>query len=141
MMRTPKQRSLQVVMAVHTLIYRLSQGQWLNVDGHIILLSTLGRRSGQLRTAPLFCIRDGEAYVVIGSYGGNTHHPAWYLNLQARPRALVVDRGQTWLASAEDVTGNDYERLWNLLVLANPTYQQYRARTTRQLPIIRLHPQ
>lgn len=134
-------RSLQFAMAVHTLLYRLSQGQWLSLNGQIILVSTIGRRSGQLRTVPLYCVRDGAAYVVIGSYGGNQRHPAWYHNLQARPRALVVDRNQTWTVTAETVSGPDYERFWDMLASANPTYHQYRARTTRQLPIIRLHPQ
>lgn len=59
-------RLLQFAMATHTLIYRLSRGRLLNVGDHIILLTTMGRKSGQLRTAPLYSVRDGDAYVVIG---------------------------------------------------------------------------
>lgn len=129
---------LQFGMAVHTLVYRLSGGRLLNVNDQIILLGTLGRRSGKLRTVPLFSVRDGTAYVVIGSYGGSDAHPAWYYNLQARPHALVIDRTQQRAVTATFVGGADYERLWDLLVTANPAYADYRMRTTRRLPIVRL---
>jgi deazaflavin-dependent oxidoreductase (nitroreductase family) len=133
-----KKRVLQLVMTLHTLIYRLSGGRLLNVAERIILLSTLGRRSGMLRTAPLFSIRDSEAYVVIGSYGGSDAHPAWYYNLQTRPYALLYDRNRQLAVNAIFVSGAEYERLWALLVAANPTYAEYRKRTTRRLPIVRL---
>ncbi len=133
-----QKRFLQLVMALHTLIYRLSDGRLLNVGDQIILLSTLGRRSNQLRTAPLFSVRDGDAYVVIGSYGGGAVHPAWYHNLRARPHALVVDRARQFPVSATFVQGAEYDRLWTILVAANPTYAEYRSRTTRELPIVRL---
>jgi F420H(2)-dependent quinone reductase len=140
-MKTLNLRLFQLAMAVHVLVYRLSRGRLLNVANQIILLSTLGRKSGQLRSVPLFCIRDGAAYVVIGSYGGSEAHPAWYHNLQARPRALVTDRGQTIPLSAEVVAGAEYDRLWAQLGAANSAYEQYRSRTTRVLPIVRLRPQ
>lgn len=139
-MKTLNLRFFQLAMAVHVLVYRLSGGRLLNVGNQIILLSTLGRKSGQLRSVPLFCIRDGAAYVVIGSYGGSEHHPAWYHNLQACPRALVNDCGQHRPVSAEVVAGAEYERLWSLLTAANAAYEQYRSRTSRVLPIVRLHP-
>lgn len=133
-------RLLRFWMAAHVLVYRLSRGRLLNIGDHIILLSTLGRRSGQLRTAPLYSVRDGDSYVVIGSYGGGETHPAWYHNVQSRPRALVADRGRTLLVRAESVTGAEYDRLWGLLCAANPAYERYRGRTARVLPIVRLRP-
>jgi F420H(2)-dependent quinone reductase len=140
-MKTLNLRIFQLAMAIHILFYRLSHGRLLNVGDHIILLSTIGRKSGQLRTVPLYCVRDGEAYVIIGSYGGGAQHPAWYHNLQARPRALVADRSQLLPVAAEVVAGTEYARLWELLSAANPAYEQYRSRTSRVLPIVRLHPQ
>jgi deazaflavin-dependent oxidoreductase (nitroreductase family) len=136
-----RKRFLQGVMAIHALIYRLSAGRLLNVDGQIILLSTIGRRSGQVRTAPLFCVRDGAAYVVIGSYGGSDTHPAWYYNLLAHPQALLTDGARRIPVTASFAAGAEYERLWGLLVAANPAYAEYRSRTVRQLPIVRLEPQ
>jgi deazaflavin-dependent oxidoreductase (nitroreductase family) len=135
-----RKRFLQGVMAIHALIYRLSAGRLLNVDDQIILLSTIGRRSGQMRTAPLFCVRDGAAYVVIGSYGGSDTHPAWYYNLLAHPQALITDGARRIAATASFAAGAEYERLWGLLAAANPAYAEYRSRTTRQLPIVRLEP-
>jgi F420H(2)-dependent quinone reductase len=131
-------RIFQLAMALHGLVYRLSRGRLLNVGNQIILLSTIGRKSKQLRTVPLFSVRDGAAYVVIGSYGGNATHPAWYHNLLAYPYALINDRGQSFALHAEVVTGAEYARLWAQLCAANPTYEQYRSRTTRVLPIVRL---
>lgn len=133
-------RFLQFGMAVHTLIYRLSSGRLLNVDDHIVLLTTMGRKSGQLRTAPLYSVRDGDAYIIIGSYGGNAAHPAWYHNLQAYPQALVTDRGLTRQVAVEIVDGAEYERLWTMLTEHNPAYMQYRERTARVLPIVCLRP-
>jgi len=133
-------RFLQFGMAVHVLVYRLPGGQLLNVDDHIVLLTTVGRKSGQLRTAPLYSVRDGEAYVIIGSYGGSATHPAWYHNLQACPRALVTDQGLILPVVAEIADGAEYERLWALLTVDNPNYLRYRERTTRVLPIVRLRP-
>ncbi|NCC35689.1 MAG: nitroreductase family deazaflavin-dependent oxidoreductase [Chloroflexia bacterium] len=132
-------RLLQLAMFIHTLIYRLSHGRLLNVGDHIILLTTIGRKSGQMRTVPLYSVHDGDAYVVIGSYGGADAHPAWYHNLQARAHALVTDRGQTLPVSATVVEGAEYERLWAVLTTENPNYERYRSRTARAIPIVRLH--
>lgn len=139
-MAVQTKRLLQFGMAVHTLIYRLSSGRLLNVGNHIVLLTTMGRKSGQLRTAPLYSVRDGDAYIIVGSYGGNATHPAWYHNLQAYPHALVTDRGHTRQVTVEIVEGTAYERLWDLLTEHNPAYLQYRERTTRVLPIVCLRP-
>ncbi len=133
-------RLLQLFVAVHILIYRLSRGRLLNVRDHIVLLTTLGRKSGRLRTAPLFSVRDGAAYIVLGSYGGADIHPAWFHNLQARPRALLTDRGLTLPVTAELADEAEYDRLWAQLSAENPSFEQYRGRTARTLPIVRLRP-
>jgi deazaflavin-dependent oxidoreductase (nitroreductase family) len=69
-------------------VFRLTHGRLMsNVRGMpILLLTTLGRRSGRRRTTPLMYLRDGEDYVIIASNLGRLHHPAWFYNLQASPR-------------------------------------------------------
>lgn len=139
-MRVMTTRLLQAWMAFHTLVYRLSGGRLLGLGGRIVLLGTLGRRTGRLRTAPLFSVRDGAAYVVVGSYAGGPAHPAWYTNLLACPRALLNDGARTFPVAARVAEGADYERLWDLLCAANPAYAGYRGRTPRVLPIVCLEP-
>lgn len=133
-------RLLRGWMAFHTLVYRLSGGRLLGLGGRIVLLGTLGRRTGRLRTAPLFSVRDGAAYVVVGSYGGGPQHPAWYVNLLACPRALLTDGARTFPVAARVAEGADYTRLWERLCAANPAYRRYRGRTSRMLPIVCLEP-
>jgi deazaflavin-dependent oxidoreductase (nitroreductase family) len=121
------------------LTYRLSGGS-LGRPG-ILLLTTTGRKSGKQRTVPLRYVRDGQDYVVVGSNAGRPKHPAWYLNLQARPQARI-QVGRTHLTvTARTVPLQERQRLWEKLVAFDSGYEQLMDRTTRILPIVRLAPQ
>ena len=122
----------------HRRLYRRTGGR--GVVGHalgvdMLLLRTTGRRSGRSRTVPLGAIRDGEAWVVVGSYGGRDVDPAWVLNLRAEPRALVRFRGVRVAVLAHEADPTEAERLWPLVSAAYPGYQLYRERTTRTVPL------
>src|SRR5262245_62487452 len=82
---------LALVTWVHSAIYRLSGGR---VGGRLsgmpmLLLTTRGRRSGRERTLPLLYVADEKGWVVVASNAGDDRHPAWWLNLRARPEARV----------------------------------------------------
>lgn len=106
-----------------------------------LVLTTTGRRTGKPRSSPLLQIRDGEAYVVVGSNFGQTRPPSWSLNLLANPTAEVTIKGQRIPVRAEVAAGAERERLWRLLVTEWPAYQAYMERASgRDFPIFRLVP-
>src|ERR687890_118926 len=96
-MSTPNKRSTLVKLAwkvgsgVHTGLYRATGGKLGGRMGKnpILLLNTVGRKSGKKRVTPLLYVVDGEDYVIIASQGGAPTHPAWYLNLMANQDATV----------------------------------------------------
>ncbi|GIE89002.1 nitroreductase/quinone reductase family protein [Actinoplanes regularis] len=106
-----------------------------------LLLTTIGRRSGQQRQSPLQFVAEGDAYVVVGSNWGGPNAPAWVHNLRANPRATVTVGGRDIAVEAREATDDDRERLWQLFVDQWPGYARYRERAAhRTLRIFRLVP-
>ena len=134
--------TVKALSALHRAVFRVTRGRLggrlPSVDGSMLLLTTTGRRSGRLHTVPLLYLRDGSDLAVIASYGGRNHHPDWYLNLVADPRGEVEIGGGRCEVAAAPVVGPDRQRLWRDAVAAYPGYEQYRARTDREIPIVRL---
>jgi deazaflavin-dependent oxidoreductase (nitroreductase family) len=128
---------------VHRWMYEASDGRVgaRSSQGPILLLHTVGRRSGQPRTTPLLYMRDGEDFVVVGSNGGRPEPPAWFLNLEADPKATVRDGRRTLSVVAETVGPDDRGALWSRLHEFYPGWSHYQTLTDRHLPAIRLRPQ
>ncbi|MGW0395958.1 nitroreductase family deazaflavin-dependent oxidoreductase [Streptomyces sp. NPDC003042] len=101
-----------------------------------LLLTTRGRKSGQLRRTALAYVRDGDAYVLTASNAGADRHPAWYLNLTADPAVTLQVGAETFPATARRATPAETDRLWPLVVAAMPSYESYRQATTRDIPLI-----
>ncbi|MCC6848656.1 MAG: nitroreductase family deazaflavin-dependent oxidoreductase [Deltaproteobacteria bacterium] len=105
-----------------------------------LLLTTVGRKSGEPRTVALVFLQHGEDMVIVASLAGYDQHPAWYLNLQADPRCRVQrDRHQT---AAVARTANDAERrdLWPKLNAVLPLWGHFQSGTDRPFPIVILSP-
>jgi deazaflavin-dependent oxidoreductase (nitroreductase family) len=117
-------------------LYRLTRGGV--GKGWMLLLTTRGRKTGARRTTPLRYVRDGDAYVVVGSNWGKPNMPAWYLNLQADPHAEIQVGARRIPVEAHTVHLEERQRLWDILVQSYPPYDQYLQKTTRILPIVRL---
>ncbi|HEY4606789.1 MAG TPA: nitroreductase family deazaflavin-dependent oxidoreductase [Acidimicrobiia bacterium] len=128
--------------AIHKAMYRLTGGVVGRrlVDNDILLLTTIGRRSGRRHTVPLLYLSDRDRVVVIASYGGRDRHPEWYLNLVAEP--MVVARIAATPRSFQARTASPAERgrLWPVVVAAYPGYAEYQTRTARQIPLVILEP-
>lgn len=105
-----------------------------------LILTTVGRRSGQRRSTPLYFGRDGDRYVVIGSFGGLPTHPAWYLNLQADPNVVVQVKGERFAARARTATGHERQRLWDMMADMFPKYREYQATANREIPVVVVEP-
>jgi deazaflavin-dependent oxidoreductase (nitroreductase family) len=103
-----------------------------------LLLTTRGRKSGELRRTALVYERDGGRYVLAASNRGADHHPAWYLNLLADPYVTVQAGTETFAARARPATVAERPHLWRLMVSAMPEYAAYQERTTREIPVVLL---
>lgn len=106
------------------------------VNNDMLLLTTTGRRSGKAHTVPLLYIEDDGRYVVIASYGGRPHHPAWYLNLVDQPMVIVHTPDHTFSARAVTAGPDDRARLWPRIVEAYRGYADYQERTDREIPVV-----
>lgn len=101
-----------------------------------LLLTTVGRKSGEALTLPLIYGRAGNAYVVIASKGGAPAHPAWYLNLAANPEVGVQVMAERFTARARSASGAERSALWQMMVGVYHPYEKYQAATAREIPVV-----
>ena len=102
----------------------------------LLLLTTTGAKSGQLRTTPMMYIRDGDRLLVIASNAGAPTHPDWYRNLVAHPEVTVEVGNETFKAIATVTEGLERQRLWSRVVELYPFFADHQAKTSRQIPVI-----
>ena len=107
----------------------------------MLLLNTIGRKTGQPRTTPLLYLQDEDDLVIVASYGGAPSHPVWWLNLQAKPEAEVEVGRKKLRVVARQADAAERERLWPLLVAMFGEYAEYQKKTIREIPVVILHPQ
>ena len=107
----------------------------------IIVLTTKGTRSGNLRKTPLMRVKDGANYVLVGSQGGAPTHPAWVYNLRVNPAVEIRDQTVVQAMRVREVEDKaEQARLWDIAVAAYPPYAEYQARTTRTIPVFVAEP-
>lgn len=134
------ERILKLVVSTHIALYRLFKGAG-PLGKNTIILTTIGRKSGQPRVRPLIGGKDGNSFVVIASYGGAEKHPDWYVNLTANPHVMVEDHGNVIPTIASTITDEaEYKRLWSLMTSIYSTYDDYQRRTSRKIPVVLLTP-
>jgi len=126
----------RIVPPLDRALLRASRG-WVNTAMQsVVLLETVGARSGKTRAVPMLCMPLGGDIVVVGSNWGKSSDPAWLHNLRANPRARVYFRGYVGAVRADEVSGAEREALWQRLVPFNPQYARYQDKTDRELPVI-----
>ena len=113
---------------------KATSGPFLGRD--VLVLSTKGAKSGEPRETPLVYTRDDEHHVIVASKGGAPTHPSWYHNLRAHPIVTVETGKEKFQARARIVDGDDYERLYKQHADINPTFHEYRTKTTRKIPVV-----
>jgi deazaflavin-dependent oxidoreductase (nitroreductase family) len=138
----PARLALKLGSGVHSGVYRATGGKLFGRMGKspILLLNTVGRKSGKKRTSPLLYVKDGEDFVIIASKGGASTHPAWFLNLKANPEATVEVGDREVRVRAEEADAEEKARLWQKMVEMYPTYDDYQTKTKREIPLLVLHP-
>ncbi|MBJ7401293.1 nitroreductase family deazaflavin-dependent oxidoreductase [Mycolicibacterium sp.] len=106
----------------------------------VILLTTIGAKSGKLRKTPLMRVElDGE-YAVVASLGGAPKNPVWYFNIVAHPRVELQDGTATGDYDAREVFGDEKALWWQRAVAAYPDYADYQRKTDRAIPVFVLAP-
>jgi deazaflavin-dependent oxidoreductase (nitroreductase family) len=138
----PARLALKLGSGVHTGLYRATGGKLFGRMGKspIMLLNTVGRKTGRKRTSPLLYVMDGEDFVIIASKGGAPAHPAWYLNLKANPDATVEVGDREVRVRPEEVDSEEKVRLWQKMIEMYPTYDDFQTKTKREIPLLVLRP-
>ena len=136
-------KRLKITSKIHAWVYRAFGGVFLTrFEGmDFLLLTTIGRTSGEKRTTPLTYILEGNHYMVVASYGGNAVDPAWMKNLLLNPRAHIQVEKKKLNVIARVVAPTEYEYVWNKFLQASDRYREYRKKTERPFPIFILEPQ
>ena len=145
---TPAQERLgniviRVMSTLNVFAYRLSKGKlggkFLG-GAPILLLTTIGRKSGQRRTAPVLYLADGDRFVVVASKGGFSKHPLWYQNLESNPSVEVEVGSERRKMTARRASDAEKRALWPKLVAMYRDFEDYQARTKRDIPVVILSP-
>jgi deazaflavin-dependent oxidoreductase (nitroreductase family) len=137
-----RRRLFQVGVRLNRFLYELSGGAIGGSLGGapVLLLTTIGRKSGKERTKPLLYLAGETGLVVVASYGGAPTHPAWFLNLEATPDVWVQIKRERRPMRARRATPEEREQLWPRVVDLYPSYESYQRRTTREIPVVVLEP-
>ena len=106
----------------------------------IIVLTSLGARTGKLRKTPLMRVEHEGLYAVVASQGGAPKHPVWYFNLKANPHVELQDGPTKRDYLARELSGDEKAVWWERAVETWPDYAKYQLRTTRQIPVFVLDP-
>jgi deazaflavin-dependent oxidoreductase (nitroreductase family) len=138
-------RMMALFQPVNLAMFRLSRGR-MKVQGRpLLLLETVGARSGKHRHTTLGSFPDEDptrrAWLVVGSNLGAASHPAWCVNLARRPEDASIEvAGGRIAVRAESLHGSERERAWDRVVTLAPGYGKYERDTDREIPIVRLVP-
>jgi deazaflavin-dependent oxidoreductase (nitroreductase family) len=133
---------LRAIGKLNVPVYRLTRGRVMGTVSRapVLLLTSIGRRSGQPRTAPVLFLADGERVVVIGSNAGNAKAPAWSYNLKANPNCEVQIRGELRELRARLAEGEERAELWRKVNEQYSGFDEYDERTSRDIGVFVLEP-
>jgi len=107
----------------------------------VIVVTHRGNKTGAIRKTPLMRVKDGNNYVLVGSVGGAPKNPVWVQNLRANPSVELRDLTVVQPMNVREVTDEkERARLWKVAVAAFPPYEEYQAKTSRQIPLFVAEP-
>jgi deazaflavin-dependent oxidoreductase (nitroreductase family) len=130
--------------AIHRGLLAVTFGKvgWKAGGMPVLELTTTGRKSGQERSCMLTSpLQVGDTYVIVASRGGDDHHPAWYLNLEANPDVQVAVGGKAkQRRRARIATADERAEMWPQITAQYRNYAGYQSKTTREIPLVLLEP-
>jgi len=124
-------------------VFRLSGGRMKQGGVPLLILTTVGARSGQTRSVPLTWFPDkppaASRRLVVASLGGAANHPAWFYNLARNPDKVWIEVGKQKLkVRPETLTGAERAEAYRRIVAVYPGYGPYEQKTDRLIPVVRL---
>ncbi|MEX0664336.1 MAG: nitroreductase family deazaflavin-dependent oxidoreductase [Acidimicrobiia bacterium] len=131
------------LLGVHQFLYEKTDGRFgRSIGGRpMLLLRTVGAKTGKARTSALLYVPHGDAYAVIASKGGDPKHPGWYHNLVANPDVEVQVGRKRIPVRARAAEGDERSKLWAEADKINQGgYERYQKLTDRKIPVIVLDP-
>ena len=125
-------------MAINSTLLRFSHGKLGNKLGTqtILILHTIGRKSGQDRAIPIAYFTFEDHYLIVASNWGKDKQANWYLNLKNEPHAKLEINGKVISVVSREALGEEYDHLWKFVTNNHPPYLKYQKMTTRHIPII-----
>jgi len=125
-------------MSINSFLLRLSRGRIGSRLGTqtILILHTIGRKSGEDRAIPIAYFDYEGKYLIVASNWGKDNNADWYLNLKKQPRATLEVNGKRIQVQAREAQGEEYARLWKFATERHPPYLEYQKMTTRHIPIM-----
>jgi F420H(2)-dependent quinone reductase len=128
---------------LHARLYRLSGGyllpRWF-AGAPVMVLETVGRRTGRKRATPVLYLRDGEAFVVLAANAGADRTPSWWLNVREAGAGEVIVGRRRIGVTPRLLSGAERDRLWRAFIKMYPQAEYYTRFTDRKLPLIALEP-
>jgi deazaflavin-dependent oxidoreductase (nitroreductase family) len=106
----------------------------------VILLTTIGAKSGKIRKTPLMRVEHDGEYAIVASLGGAPKNPVWYYNVKAHPHVELQDGTASGEYEAREVFGDEKATWWERAVATWPDYAEYQTKTDRQIPVFVLSP-
>jgi len=134
---------VKLFAALNVAVYKVSGGRLMNkATGNkpICVVTMTGRKSGKKREIPLMHVPLGEQKILVASLGGISRNPVWYYNLKATPDIQITADGLTRAYRAREVSAEEKAALWPVIVEAYPPYDEYQARTDRDIPVFLCDP-
>jgi len=133
---------LKMFANLNAAVYKATGGKWMGKMGKsdICVVRMQGARSGQWRDIPLMYVPNGDGVILVASLGGAPKNPVWYANLVAHPDISVTHRGRRMELRARLARPEEKPKLWPIADKHYAPYADYRARTTRDIPIFVCEP-
>ena len=123
-------------------VFRLTKGRLMNtfLGGPVCLVTMTGAKSGKTRRLPLIHIAHGDNKLLVASSGGMPKNPVWYYNIKAHPDIQIMAEGQEKTYRARQVDDEEKAALWPVLLAVYPDFDEYQARTDRNIPVFNCEP-
>jgi deazaflavin-dependent oxidoreductase (nitroreductase family) len=127
---------------MNDLAFRLLRNRPFRGATGVLSLTTVGAKSGRSRRTTVSYFPDGnQAWLIVGSAGGASWHPAWVYNLARNPDQVWIEMGSRKLkVKPESLTGERRADAWRRITMAAPDFKKYEVSTDREMPVVRLTP-
>ncbi|HTO06649.1 MAG TPA: nitroreductase family deazaflavin-dependent oxidoreductase [Myxococcota bacterium] len=138
----PPKWAVKALTRTHVFLNRLTGGRWFNsLQGDDVCFVTMkGAKSGRMLTIPLMYVPYGQGVLLVASLGGAPKNPVWYGNLVKHPELSVTHRGRRMELRARLARADEKPKLWPICDSHYAPYADYRARTSRDIPIFVCEP-